>query len=83
MADRVSSGSYRVRLTVNEQRVKDRDGVSATARQAACANWFDGPTMKLSKVCNEDEAAGAGGGAVGSAVSTLGPRRKHNRRLAG
>jgi len=28
----------------------DRDGASATARLAACANWFDGPTMKLSKV---------------------------------
>jgi hypothetical protein len=28
----------------------DRDGASATARQAACANWFDGPTMKVSKV---------------------------------
>src|SRR5688572_27883494 len=28
----------------------DREGASATARQAACANWFEGPTMKVSNV---------------------------------
>jgi hypothetical protein len=27
----------------------ERDGASATARQAACANWFEGPTMNVSK----------------------------------
>jgi hypothetical protein len=26
------------------------DGSSATAWQAACANWFDEPTTKVSKV---------------------------------
>jgi hypothetical protein len=28
----------------------EREGASATARQAAWANWFDDPTMKVSKV---------------------------------
>jgi hypothetical protein len=28
----------------------EREGASATARQAACANWFEGPTTKVSKV---------------------------------
>jgi hypothetical protein len=28
----------------------EREGASATARHAACANWLDGPTMNVSKV---------------------------------
>ena len=28
----------------------DLHGISATARAAACANWFEEPTTKLSKV---------------------------------
>src|SRR3990167_8453674 len=45
----------------------DRDGASATARQAACANWFDGPPMNVSNVYRglRPPGAGAGGGAAG------------------
>ncbi len=47
----------------------DSDGASATARQAAWANWFDGPTTNVSKVyfCERFDwsSASPGGGDAG------------------
>src|SRR5687768_13624011 len=60
----------------------DRDGVSATARQAAFANWFDGPTRKESKVYRGMRLPGRGP-TVGELSVTSGSASCSTDRAAG